>query len=108
MSISFILTALLIISAITNLSVEGIKKLLDGSNIKYSSNILAAILSIVIACVVSAIHMIMTNIAFTTKIGVEIAILMYLSFLVSTVGYDKVVQTLKQIQAAKGESNHEQ
>lgn len=106
MSISFILTALLIVSAITNLSVEGIKKLLDGSNVKYSSNILAAILSVVIACVVSVVHLIMTDTAFTTKIGVEIAILMYLGFLVSTVGYDKVVQTLKQIQAAKGESGH--
>ena len=104
MSISFILTALLIVSAITNLSVEGIKKLLDGSNVKYSSNILAAILSVVIACVVSVVHLIMTD---TAKIGVEIAILMYLGFLVSTVGYDKVVQTLKQIQAAKGESSHE-
>ena len=107
MSISFILTALLIVSAITNLSVEGIKKLLDGSNVKYSSNILAAILSVVIACVVSVVHLIMTDTAFTTKIGVEIAILMYLGFLVSTVGYDKVVQTLKQIQAAKGESGQE-
>ena len=105
MSISFILTALLIVSAITNLSVEGIKKLLDGSNVKYSSNILAAILSVVIACVVSVVYLIMTDTAF--KIGVEIAILMYLGFLVSTVGYDKVVQTLKQIQAAKGESGHE-
>lgn len=107
MSISFILTALFIVSVITNLSVEGIKKLLDGSNVKYSSNILAAILSVVIACVVSVVHLIMTDTAFTTKIGVEIAILMYLSFLVSTVGYDKVVQTLKQIKAAKGESGYE-
>ena len=107
MSISFILTALFIVSVITNLSVEGIKKLLDGSNVKYSSNILAAILSVVTACVVSVVHLIMTDTAFTTKIGVEIAILMYLSFLVSTVGYDKVVQTLKQIKAAKGESGYE-
>lgn len=107
MSISFILTALFIVSVITNLSVEGIKKLLDGSNVKYSSNILAAILSVVIACMVSVVHLIMTDTAFTTKIGVEIAILMYLSFLVSTVGYDKVVQTLKQIKSAKGESGHE-
>lgn len=107
MSISFILTALLIVSAITNLSVEGIKKLLDGSNVKYSSNILAAILSVVIACAVSVVYLIMTDTVFTTKIGVEVAILMYLGFLVSTVGYDKVVQTLKQIQLVKGEKGHE-
>ena len=38
MPISFLTTALLIVSVITNLTVEGIKKLLDGTKVKYSSN----------------------------------------------------------------------
>ena len=50
MPISFLTTALLIVSVITNLTVEGIKKLLDGTKVKYSSNVLAAILSVLIAC----------------------------------------------------------
>jgi hypothetical protein len=37
MPISFLTTALLIVSVITNLTVEGIKKLLDGTKVKYSS-----------------------------------------------------------------------
>ena len=94
-------TALLAVSLLTNLTVEGIKKLLDGTNTKYSSNILAAILSTILSGAVCAIYLIMNDIGFSVKIGVEIVVLMYLGFLVSTVGYDKVMQTLKQLQANK-------
>jgi hypothetical protein len=105
MPISFLTTALMIVSVITNLTVEGIKKLLDGTKVKYSSNVLAAILSVVVACAVCVIYLIMTDTVFTTKIGVEIVVLMYLGFLVSTVGYDKVVQMIQQIQATKEDKN---
>lgn len=101
MPISFMTTALLAVSLLTNLTVEGIKKLLDGTNAKYSSNVLAAILSTILSGAVCAIYLVMNDIGFSVKIGVEIAVLMYLGFLVSTVGYDKVMQTLKQLQAKK-------
>ena len=101
MPISFMTTALLAVSLLTNLTVEGIKKLLDGTNAKYSSNILAAILSTILSGAVCAIYLIMNDLGFSVKIGVEIVVLMYLGFLVSTVGYDKVMQTLKQLQANK-------
>lgn len=101
MPISFMTTALLAVSLLTNLTVEGIKKLLDGTNAKYSSNVLAAILSTILSGAVCAIYLIMNDIGFSVKIGVEIVVLMYLGFLVSTVGYDKVIQTLKQLQVNK-------
>ena len=101
MPISFMTTALLAVSLLTNLTVEGIKKLLDGTNAKYSSNILAAILSTILSGAVCAIYLIMNDIGFSVKIGVEIVVLMYLGFLVSTVGYDKVNHPLLQLQANK-------
>lgn len=101
MPISFMTTALLAVSLLTNLTVEGIKKLLEGTNAKYSSNILAAILSMILSGAVSAIYLVMNDVGFSVKIGVEIVVLMYLGFLVSTVGYDKVIQTFKQLQANK-------
>lgn len=107
MPINFLTTALLIVSVITNLTVEGIKKLLDRTKVKYSSNVLAAVLSVLIACAVSVIYLIMTDTIFTMKIGVEIVVLMYLGFLISTVGYDKVIQMLKQIQSVKEETKNE-
>ncbi len=101
MPVSFMTTALLAISLLTNLTVEGIKKLMDESGKKYSSNVLAAILSIVISAGVCVGYLIFNEVAFSAKLGVEIVILTYLSFLVSTVGYDKVVQMIKQIQNTK-------
>ena len=103
MPISFMATGLLIVSLLTNLTVEGIKKLLDSINKTYSSNILAAVLSMIIAIAVCVIYLIMNDVTFSLKIGVEVIILMYLGFLISTVGYDKVIQTIKQIQTSKGE-----
>lgn len=107
MPISFMTTGLLIVSLVTNLTVEGIKKLLDGTKVKYSSNVLAAILSVIIACAVCVIYLIMTDTIFTLKIGVEVVVLMYLGFLISTVGYDKVVQMIKQIQVVKEDHSNE-
>lgn len=103
MPIYFLTTALLIVSVVTNLTVEGIKKLLDGTTVKYSSNVLAAVSSVIISCAVCVIYLIMNDIAFSLKIGVEIVILMYLGLLTSTVGYDKVVQMIEQIQRIKEE-----
>lgn len=101
MTISFMTSALLAVSLLTNLTVEGIKKLLDESNAKYSSNVLAAIFSTILSGAVCAIYLIMNDVAFSVKIGVEIAVIMYLGFLISTVGYDKVVQMLKQLKDTK-------
>lgn len=101
MPVSFLTSAIFIISIITNVTVEGIKKLLNGTKIKCSSNILAAIVSVVIAFAVCIIYLIMNDIAFNLKISMEIAIMMYSGFLVSTVGYDKIAQTLNQIQNGK-------
>jgi hypothetical protein len=97
-------TALLAISLLTNLTVEGVKKLLDESGKTYSSNVLAAILS----CGVCVVYLVMNDISFSVKIGIEIVVLMYLGFLVSTLGYDKIIQMLKQIQSAKEGTTHEQ
>lgn len=102
MPVSFLTTALLGVSLLTNLTVEGVKKLLDGTSVKYSSNILAAVLSVIIAGAISAGYLIMHDVAFNMKIGVEIAALMYLGFLIATVGYDKVVQMIGQLQGVKG------
>ena len=107
MPISFLTMALLIVSLVTNLTVEGIKNLLNGTKIRYSSNVLAAIIAVLAAGLISAIYLIMNDVAITSKIGVEIAVLMYLGFLISTVGYDKVAQMIAQIKTTKEWKDHE-
>ena len=63
MPIYFLTTALLIVSLVTNLTVEGIKKLLNETTIKYSSNVLAAVVAVLLSCAVCAIYIIMNDIA---------------------------------------------
>lgn len=107
MPIYFMTTALLIVSLTTNLTVEGIKKLLNETTIKYSSNVLAAVVAVLMSCAVCVIYLIMNDVAFTLKVGVEVCILMHLSFLTSTVGYDKVIQMIQQIRDTKEDTTHE-
>ena len=95
MNSGFLLIALALISAMTSLTVEALKKLL-GDKIK-SYNLLAAIVAVVLTILVSVGYLIYTGTAFTAQIGVIMAALVFLSFLSSTVGYDKVMQMLRQI-----------
>lgn len=108
MSVSFIMTAILAVVLVTNLTVEGIKKLLDETEIKYSSNLLAAIMSVIIAVILSAMYLVMNDTVITSKIVVQIVVIMYLSFLASTVGYDKVIQMLEQLQISKFQEEKEE
>ena len=97
MPIAFLSTALLIVSLATNLTVEAIKKVLNGTSVKYSSILLAVIVAIVLACAVSAGYLILNGIPFDLTIGVQVVALIYLSFLTATLGYDKIIQMLGQI-----------
>ena len=95
MNSGFLISALALISVLTSLTVEALKKLL-GDKIK-SYNLLAAIVSVVLTILVSVGYLIYTGTTFTAQIGVIMAALVVLSFLAATVGYDKVMQMLKQI-----------
>lgn len=104
MSISILTTSLLIVSLLTNVTVEGIKALLNEGKKNYSSNVVAVICSAIISIALSVIYLIMNDVEFTLKIGVQIVVLMYLGFLSSTLGYDKIIQMLEQIKVSKTNS----
>lgn len=88
---------LALISVLSSLATEGVKKLLEETKMKYSCNVLASILSVVITLGVQ-MYMLAPN---ASQIGAgelsETFALMFLSFLTATVGYDKVTQLLGQI-----------
>ena len=95
MNNAFWLSALAIISVLTSLTVEALKKLL-GDKIQ-SYNLLAAIVSVILSIAVCIGYLIYTGIAFTAQIAVIIVALTFLSFLSSTVGFDKVKQMIEQL-----------
>lgn len=100
MSIEFLFFTLLAVSILTNLTVQGIKNFMNKRGENYSANVIAALTSVVLSVALSAGYMIWTETALNAKIAVELIALMYLSFLVATNGYDKVVQAIKQIKDA--------
>lgn len=101
MDMTFLFIALFAISVLTTLTVQGIKTMLDKTATEYSSNVLAVAVSLVLSVALTVGYLIMTETAFNIKIAVELIALMYLSFLVATNGYDKVIQALKQIMEQK-------
>ena len=95
MNSGFLISALALISVLTSLTVEALKKLLGEAKVSY--NLLAAIVAVVLTIAVSVGYLIYTGTAFTAQIGVIIVALVFLSFLSSTVSFDKVKQMLEQI-----------
>jgi len=95
MNSGFLISALAIISVLTSLTVEALKKLLGDRH--YSSNLLAVIVSVVLTIAICAGYLIYTATALTPQIIVIIIALIFLSFLSATVGFDKVKQLLEQL-----------
>lgn len=87
---------LLITSVMTSLFVEGIKKML-GDKYKFSSNVLAGIVAIVVGIVVGVFYIILAEITFNAQMVVYFITLVALSWLCAMVGYDKVVQAITQL-----------
>ena len=73
MNSGFLISALALISVLTSLTVEALKKLLGEAKVSY--NLLAAIVAVVLTIAVSVGYLIYTGTAFTAQIGVIIVAL---------------------------------
>ncbi len=96
MTIALFLTLFTAFSLITGLIVEALKKLLDETTITCPSNILACIVAMIVGVGGTSIAYVFMGITFSTA-NVICMILMGVAVSVgSMIGYDKVVQTIKQ------------
>lgn len=95
-SLETFLFGLLIISTVTGLATEAIKKLLMEHSIKYHANTLAGIVSLIISTAIGSGYILITNLEFTIQIIVCLIALIFMSWLCAMVGYDKVIQTIGQ------------
>ena len=94
-----LIKALFLISALTSLTVEAIKRLLEGREMKYSSNLIAAIVSVILTVAVCVGYVLYCGIPFTVQTIITILAMVYLSFLTATEGYDKIKQLWEQLHA---------
>lgn len=91
------LTLLMVVSVFTSLVVEAVKKF-AGEKYNTPSNIVAGITAIVLGVVIGVFYCIMANIMFVMQTIVTLIVLVFLSWLCAMVGYDKVIQSINQIQ----------
>lgn len=101
MEMHVFLLMLLVCSLFTSLTVEAIKKMLEGKNKK--SNLIAAAVAIVLAAAIGVGYAILFGAINMTQYIVAIVALCFLSWLCAMVGYDKVIQAIKQLSKASSE-----
>ncbi len=94
------LIGLMVISTVTSLVTEGVKKILDGYKKTYNSNALVAIVATVLSAVVGVCYVIFTGTTFTAQVIICIIALVFASWLCAMVGYDKVVAVIKKLKGA--------
>lgn len=96
MKTGFLVTALAVASALTSLTVEGIKKLLDEQGKVYKPNLLAAIVAILLSIFAIAGYALYMSIPISIQLVVITIAFAFLSWLTAMVGFDKVKQLIQQ------------
>lgn len=91
------ITGIAVISILTTLTAEALKKTFNEAGIKYSSNIMAAVVAVILSITVSAGYIIFNDIEWTAQVVITIIAMAFLSFLGATTGWDKVMQAIAQI-----------
>lgn len=97
MSYSAMLTAVLICSLVTGLITEAVKMLLKEWNKAYKPNTLAAVVSVLVGAGYALIWRYGDGAVWTAETTIKCTVpLILCSWLCAMLGYDKVVQTIKQ------------
>lgn len=92
---TFLLGAL-IISITTGLVTEAVKKIYIEHNITYHANTLAGLIAAILSVDMGIGYIILSGVGFTPQTIIYLVILVFISWLCSMVGYDKVIQAIKQ------------
>lgn len=96
MTFETFLMLLFVCSVLTGLTTEAVKTLLKEQGKRYHTNLLAGGISTIISAAVSISYGILIETAWNGKLAVYFMALVFLSWLASMVGYDKVVQAMTQ------------
>lgn len=102
-SAQIFLTGMIVSSALTGLVTEAVKKILDECNKKYACNTLAGLVSVLVSTGIGAGYITINNIGFTPEVITYWVGLIFMTWLCSMVGYDKVIQTISQFRKTEAE-----
>ena len=107
MSLSVFLMLLMLVSTFTGLVTEAVKKCLQEKGKTYYANALAGYTYVGLSIAVGAAYIILTSAAINEQMAVYLIALVFMSWLASMVGYDKVIQAISQFKAGKEKEKNE-
>jgi hypothetical protein len=93
------LLELLVVSALTGLVTEAVKKIVAEQNSTYRANTIAGLVALVLSAAVGTGYILLSGVGFTTQVIVHLVALIFMSWLCAMVGYDKVIQTISQFKS---------
>ena len=85
------------ISALTALATEAVKIMLDKAGFNYVSNIIAAIISVILSIAIVIVYPYVNGGQITAQVVYSGVATAFCAVLVSNLSYDKVVETLKAL-----------
>ena len=100
------LFGLLVISTLTSLATEALKKVLYEHKATYRSNTLVGIVSLILSSAIGVGYAAITEIPITQQAIVCLVALIFMSWLCAMLGYDKVIQTISQFKTSTKDSNN--
>lgn len=103
MTFEIFLLGLLVVSVLTGLFTEAIKKWLQERDKKYYPNALAGYVAVGLSIAIGIAYIIVTGAAINAQMAVYLIALVLLSWLCAMVGYDKVIQAISQFKTYKKE-----
>lgn len=101
MTITLFITMLTLGAGVTALLTEAIKKAYTNSGKEYSANVIALINALVVGCGGTAVLYMLQGIPWTTNNIICLILMGVAVWVASMIGYDKLLQLLKQIADVK-------
>ena len=92
---------LLIVSTLTGLVTEAMKKVFVEHKVNYQANTLAGITSTILSIAIGVAYIVVTNATFSAQMLVYLIAMVFMSWLCAMIGYDKVIQTISQLKFNK-------
>jgi hypothetical protein len=96
MTVEIFMILLTFFSTLTSLATEAVKKVLDGTEVKLPSNIIALLASVLVAGFGMSIFYVLNDYDWNAVNIVSIALMMLANWLGSMLGYDKIKQIITQ------------
>ena len=87
---------LLVVSTLTGLATEAVKKVLTEHNKPYRANTLAGVVAACLSVAIGSGYLVLTNGDFNVQTCTSLVALTFMSWLCAMVGYDKVIQSISQ------------